>query len=73
MTEITVPVMKTVSFQVQNGEMKIRKVDDAYVLEYHNHIYVGNPFRVPTQFSTDFTIEQIMRSSEVIKFLGRFD
>ncbi len=81
MKEIAIPLTKTMSHQVQNGEMKIRKIThliggepkEAYELEYHNHIYKGSPFKVPTQFSTDFSIERIMRSSEVLMFLGRFE
>jgi len=41
--------------------------------EDHNPIYVNSPFKMQTQFSTDFTIEEIIKSDEVAKFMSRFE
>ncbi len=79
--EISIPMHKTVSMRVANGEMKIRKIKhsiggeqvEAYELEYHNPIYVGSPFKLSTTFSTQFSTDEIMKSSEVCSFMGRFD
>lgn len=73
MTEIIVPMTKKIFLETRNGEMKIKRKGDTYSLEYHNPIYVNSPFKMPTQFSTDFTIEEIIKSNEVVKFMSRFN
>lgn len=68
-----VPMYKTVTYQVLNGEMEIVKEDDSYHLTYHNPIYKNSPFKLPQSFSTSFLIQEILASSEVISFMTRFD
>ena len=68
-------VMKTICVETTNGQLHIFKADDgdSYVVEYHNPIYKNSPFRLSNSFSTSFTMEQIEKSSEVVKFLNRFN
>lgn len=68
-----IPMTKKIVLETSNGEMEIIKIDDSYHLTYHNNIYVGNPFKVPITFSTNFTIDQILNSHEVATFMCRFD
>ena len=67
------PMYKTVSYEVPNGEMEIDIVDDSYELTYHNKIYKNSPIKVPITFSTKFSIAEVMASSEVLTFMSRFD
>jgi len=73
MAKITVPMTKTVVNTVKNGEMIIELKGDTYHLEYHNHLYKNSPFKVPTSFSNSFSINQILKSHEVITFMNRFN
>jgi len=68
-----IKITKQVSFTVDNGELDIKKVNDSYHVIYYNHLFVGNPFKVPQTFSTSFTPAQIAKSSEVLKFLEGFN
>lgn len=68
-----IPMTKKITMETSNGEMEFLKIEDSYHLTYHNPVYKNNPFKVPTSFSTDFTIEQIMNSHEVSTFMCRFD
>jgi hypothetical protein len=70
---ITVPVTKRVTYEVAHGQMHIESIEDTYYLTYLNPIFKGSPLKLPMQFSTDFTIEEIMKSSEVTGFLSRFE
>ena len=67
-----VPMTKKIVMELNNGEMEFERIGDTYHLTYHNPIYKNNPCKVPTSFSTDFTIEQIMNSNEVLTFMTRF-
>jgi hypothetical protein len=71
-SNVVVPVKKTVMYEVPNGELHITLKNNSYYVEYHNPLFVGNPFKLNSCFSTTFTIEQIVNSSEVIGFLSRF-
>lgn len=73
MSVVTVTMKKKIVMEAENGEMKITRDGDTYRLEYHNRFYKNSPFKVPTTFSTDFTIEEIISSHEVTKFMRRFD
>lgn len=67
-----IPMTKKIVMETRNGEMEITKIGDSYHLTYHNPIYKGSPFKVPTSFSTSFTIDEILNSSEVLTFMSRF-
>jgi len=68
-----IPMTKKIVMETRNGEMEITKIGDSYHLTYHNPIFKGSPFKMPTSFSTDFTIDQILKSSEVLTFMSRFN
>lgn len=67
-----IPMTKKIVMETRNGEMEITKIGDSYHLTYHNPIYKGSPFKVPTSFSTSFTVDEILNSSEVLKFMTAF-
>lgn len=67
-----VQMTRAITVQAPNGEMHIEKIGDSYHLTYHNQLYKGSPFPLPMQFNTDFSLDQIINSSEVITFLARF-
>jgi hypothetical protein len=68
----TVPLMKDLGVSVPNGELKIKQSGGGYFVEYHNPIYVNSPFIMPTTFNSKFTIEEILNSRELQKFIARF-
>lgn len=70
--KVVIPITKTVTYQVSNGELHIELEEDTYYVWYHNNHFKGSPFKCSVCFSTAFTIEQIRNSSEVLKFLSRF-
>lgn len=70
---LTVPMTKIVKMEVSNGEIRVYRKDDTYTLEYHNIFFKNTPFRMPTQFSTSFSIDEILKSNEVKKFMKRFE
>lgn len=68
-----IPMTKKVVSETRSGAMAITKIGDSYRLTYHNPIYKGSPFKVPTSFSTAFSINEILKSSEVLAFMSRFN
>lgn len=68
----SVPHRVKVTTCVQHGEIKLRLTDDTWYVEYHNPIFVRSPFKMPTQFSSSFSMQQVLGSGEVAKFLDRF-
>ena len=73
MNTIMIPVTKTVTTTVPNGHVEIIDTGTSFQIKYHNEIYKGSPFLCSVSFSKDYSVEQIMRSSEVIRFLRRFE
>ena len=69
---LRIPLNKKVLVDVPNGEMVITQEGTRYILEYINPIYVGSPFKMPTSFSTEYGISEILNSPEVRQFLSRF-
>lgn len=72
MNTIKVPVTKTVTTRVPNGNFEISLDSGVYRLTYHNKVYKNSPFTGPS-FKSEYTIEEIMNSSEVRNFLKRFE
>jgi hypothetical protein len=73
-SQITISVTKTVCYEVPNGELRIISVGNTRYVEYHNPLYKNSPFKLKnTCFSTALTVQQICESSEVVKFLSRFN
>jgi hypothetical protein len=72
-SQITISVTKTVCYEVPNGELRIISVGNTRYVEYHNPLFKGNPFKLASSFSTTFTVQEICESSEVVKFLSRFN
>ena len=70
---VVIPLKKTVTYEIPNGELHIQLQDDTYYVWYHNPHLVGNPFRCSVFFSTAFTIEDIVNSYEVRLFISRFE
>lgn len=66
-----IPLTKRVSFSVEHGHIQLRKTNDGntYEVYYHNDLYVGSPFKHTVSFSTDFTVSEVVNSSEVIRFV----
>lgn len=70
---LEVPRIKTIQMQVEDGKIVLLSDGNSIFVEYHNKIYKGSPFKLATSFSTSFTYDQIMQSSEVVSFLSRFN
>ena len=65
-----IPLTKTVTMQVNHGELEIKTVkDNSYEVYYHNNIYQNSPFKMTQSFSTEFSIQEIVNSNEVINFI----
>lgn len=62
-----IPVTKTLTLSVPHGYLSIDKTEngESYQVTYHNKIYKNSPFVLPTTFSTKFSIEEVVNSSEV--------
>lgn len=71
-TKAVIPITRTVTHEVPNGELHIELKDDTYYVWYHNKYFVGSPFKLTVSFSTELSIKEIRNSSEVRKFLSRF-
>ena len=71
--KVVIPITKTVTHQVLNGELHIELEEDTYYVWYHNDLLLDSPFKCPACFSTAFTIQEIRNSYEVTKFLSRFN
>ncbi len=57
---------------VQSGTVTIIDSGESFKVIYTNKCYKNSPFECPVSFSKDFTQSEIMRSSELSKFLSRF-
>jgi len=68
-----IPITKTVTYEVPNGELHVKLEGDTYYVWYHNPLYKGSPFKLSVCFSTSFTMREIAESSEVISFVSRFE
>lgn len=68
-----VQMYKEVRYEVANGLMEIEIINNLYELTYYNSFYKNSPFKLPTTFSTRFTIQEILASSEVLSFMSRFN
>jgi hypothetical protein len=77
-----IPVMKTITYQVENGQLELRKVNDkdtwgnpcvSIQVYYHNPRYKNSPFKCPQSFSSEFNEDEIVNSSEIVKFLEPFN
>lgn len=62
-----IPVTKTITFSAPHGYLTVDKTEDSesYRVTYHNKIYKDSPFVLPTAFSTEFSIVEIVNSNEV--------
>lgn len=62
-----IPVTKTLTLSVPHGYLSIDKTEngESYQVTYHNKIYKNSPFVLPTTFSTEFSIAEVVNSSEV--------
>ena len=72
MSEITINLTKDIVMTVPNGQLKLITKGDTVLVEYHNPIFKGSPFKLSTSFSDSFTPQEIINSSEVVSFLARF-
>ncbi len=45
---------------------------ESYEVYYINKLYKNSPFKCPQTFSTEFTLEEILNSPEISRFLERF-
>ena len=77
-----IPVMKTVSYEVENGQLELRKVDSvdtwgipcvSIEVYYHNPSYKNSPIKCPQSFSSEFSTDEIVNSSEIVRFLSPFN
>lgn len=73
MNTVTVPVTKTVTTKVPNGHIEIIDNGVSLQVKYYNPIYKGSPFLCPVSFSKNYSVEQIVKSSEIACFLKRFE
>lgn len=64
-----IPVTKTVTSVVPNGEIEIIDCGATYQVKYHNHLYKGSPFVCPTFFSKEHSPGQIAKSAFIKKFI----
>lgn len=72
MSAVTVPLTKKLVMRVSHGHLELTKVDPtAWKVCYHNPHYVNSPFELFTHFSTDFTVDEIVKSREVVNFVTR--
>jgi hypothetical protein len=53
--------------------VKIEKKDGSWFVSYENIIYTKSPFVMPTSFSKEHSIVEVLDSKEVKSFLSRFD
>jgi hypothetical protein len=70
---IIVDNIKTISVSHVWGKIHIVDNSSHWHVEYHNSVYVNSPFICPVTFSKSFSLDQIIKSSEVISFLSRFN
>lgn len=73
MNTVTIPVTKKVTMEVPNGHIEIIEHSHCCQVKYYNSIYKGSPFLCPTTFSKDYSVEQVMKTLEVVNFLKRFE
>lgn len=68
-----IPVTKTVTSVVPNGELEINFNGKQYEVVYHNVLFKGSPFVCPVRFSSAYTVDQIAKDRDVVKFISRFE
>ena len=73
MNTVTIPVTKTITTTVPNGHIEIYLNGDSYRVWYYNDSYRNSPFLLSNSFSSEYSVDEIMKSSEVRKFLERFE
>lgn len=69
-----IDLTKTLSMNVPHGYLTVDKIPSkdqwgndkwSWQVTYHNNIYQNSPFKLNPTFSNEFTLEEVVNSSEI--------
>ena len=67
----SIPLLRSFASTVPHGSLEITQRGDSKRVTYHNAIYKGSPFEMPTSFNAAFSDQKILDSVEVRTFVHR--